>query len=128
VPIVGRNGEFALLHGPGCYDGYMHLVPPGVQWENRCPARILLRIPFYRPGNYAERVKCPAMLVLAREDQILPLAAAERVATRMPRAEVVRYDGDHFACYEGELFERLVEQQATFLARCLQPSSKAVRT
>jgi pimeloyl-ACP methyl ester carboxylesterase len=97
----------------------MSLVPPGAAWENRCPARIALKIPFYRPARYAAQVRCPALLVLAREDQVLPLEAAQRAARRMPRAEVVITEGDHFAPYHGELFERLVERQADFLARCL---------
>jgi alpha-beta hydrolase superfamily lysophospholipase len=119
VPIVGDTDEFAMLNTPGAKSGYLDIVPDDTDWENACPARIALQVPLYRPISRAGDVDCPVCLTIAREDNIVPPSAAERLADRLDHVEVLRLDCGHFGPYDGGPFERAVETQGGFLERHL---------
>lgn len=126
VPIVGPPKRFAYLNRPGCEAGYRSLVPPGVAWDNRCPARELIFALGNRPAAVAHRVACPALLVAARDDQLIPIETIRRTAARMPRATLIEEAGDHFCVYHGDAFERLVAVQTRFLLEHLAARSRGV--
>ena len=125
VPIVGGDGKFAVLGQPGCEAGYLAVVPADSRWQNRCPARVLLTSTFYQPARKAHRVTCPALVVLAEQDQIIPPLTIERMAARMPDCQVARVDADHFQPYQPPLFEQLVKIQADFFDHCLRGDAEA---
>jgi pimeloyl-ACP methyl ester carboxylesterase len=118
VPLVGKPKEFAVLNSPDAYDGYMLLVPEGSAWENKIPARLALTAP-YRPITSAAKVTCPALVVIAEKDSITPASLQEKMADRMPKAEVVKYPIGHFDIYLGNEFEEAVATQAAFLKKHL---------
>ena len=120
VPIAGPPEEFAMLNTPGADEGYRAIVPDGSDWENACPARVALEVPWYRPVASAGDVDCPAFVAIAEGDRIVPPAAAERLARHLDHVEVLRLDCGHFDPYDGEVFERVVDRQAGFLERHLQ--------
>jgi pimeloyl-ACP methyl ester carboxylesterase len=119
VPVVAPPERFAILNRPGCDEGLRAIIPPDVPWRNLCPARVLLTSLLFRPVRVASRVRCPALLVLAERDQIIPPATVRRAAAKMPSVELIVLDADHFQPYCGELFEELVEREAAFLVRVL---------
>ncbi|MEW6443963.1 MAG: alpha/beta hydrolase [bacterium] len=119
VPVVGPPDRFAAMNKPDAMKGYLAIVPPGSSWRNECPARVLLATPFYRPISHAANVSCPALLVVADKDALIPAEAVLRTAAKMPKAEVVRMPVGHFDVYVGEIFDEVVQAESEFLARHL---------
>ncbi len=119
IPVVSSPDRFAAMNKPDALEGYKALVPPDSPWKNECPARILLAAPLYRPISYAARVRCPALLVAAEKDSLIPVEAVARTAARMPAATLERVPAGHFDVYVGEWFERVVRLEGDFLARHL---------
>jgi len=116
VPVVGPPGSLACLNKPGAVDGYTAMIPPESKWKNECPASIFLTLPFYRPIKQATAIKCPVLMVKAREDDIISLAALEQTAEKIPQARILEIDGGHFDFYAGDIFEHLMEQELAFLS------------
>ncbi|MBI5844669.1 MAG: alpha/beta fold hydrolase [Deltaproteobacteria bacterium] len=121
VPIVGGTGAIAPLAMPGNLDSYLGLIPEErrTAWGNRCPARIFLLTALYRPIKYAPKVKCPALVVMAEEDNLIPASLVEKAASLMPKGRLMRLPVDHFAPYSGEPFEKVVTAEADFFAEVL---------
>lgn len=119
VPVVGTPDRFAAMNKPDAREGYLAIVPPDSSWKNQCPARIFLVIPLYRPISYAARVSCPALLLVAEKDSLIPAEVVEKTAARMSKATVVRMPVGHFDVYVGEVFERVVQVESDFLAKHL---------
>lgn len=118
VPIVSTSGSFAVLATPGSREGYLALVPRDrpSPWRNAVAARVLFDMASYRPGLRAAEVRCPLLLVAARDDDLIPFAAVEAVGGRAPRARVRIVEAAHFDVYQAPLFDELVAEQAEFLA------------
>lgn len=114
MPIVARSGVRCLA-GADCYDGYLSLIPPGADWLNAVPARILLTLMAYRPVTEAHRVTAPVLLIASRTDSLIPFSAAERTVARLRDCRFEVIDGDHFAPYTGATFERVVKLECDFL-------------
>lgn len=115
IPVVGPPGSVAALNTPECEPGYRALIPEGSRWENRVPARIFLSVARYRPIQLASQVTCPALLVLADEDSLIPASAVERSAARIPDCRLERLPCNHFAPYRGEWLQRNLALQEAFL-------------
>lgn len=119
VPVVEDPEAFGVMNRPDSKPGYLTIVPEDSSWKNECPARILLAFSFYRPLSFASSVKCPAFVLLAEKDSLIPARAVERLAARMRRAEVVRVPLGHFDVYVGEPFEETSKLEADFLEKHL---------
>lgn len=78
-------------------------------------ARIVVRIGFYSPIRRAGAVTCPALIQVARDDALCPAAEGRKAATRMARATLKTYPGQHFEVYVQPLFETVVADQLEFL-------------
>ena len=119
VPVVEDPDRFGVMNRPDSKEGYLALVPEGSSWKNECPARIFLSSSLYRPLSFARKVKCPALVLLAEKDTIIPVRSVERFAGSMPRAELIRVPLGHFEVYVGDGFEETATLEADFLARHL---------
>jgi len=119
VPIVEEPGRFGVLNTPESKPGLVAILPEDTSWKNECPARILLAVTWYRPLSYADKVKCPAFVLLAEKDSLIPARAVERFAGRMARAELVRVPVGHFDVYVGDPFEETAKLEADFLEKHL---------
>jgi pimeloyl-ACP methyl ester carboxylesterase len=119
VPIVEDPGRFGILNTPDSKPGLLAILPEDSSWKNECPARILLAVTSYRPLSYADKVKCPAFVLLAEKDSLIPAKAVERLAARMARAELVRVPLGHFDVYVGDAFEETAKLEADFLEKHL---------
>ena len=115
VPAVGEPGTFALMNTQECMQGYYSLVPGDTTWKNEVPARFMLMISAYRPTMYARKISCPALIMYAKKDTLIPQRAVEKMGRRIPKAEVIGFDAGHFDVYKGELFNKVVKKQAEFL-------------
>ncbi len=119
IAVVGAPDELAVLNTPGCKEGYLALLPEDTKWENKCPARIIFSIAGYRPITRAHEVRCPALVVMAEKDQLIPASLVEKGASKMPNSTLVRLPVDHFAPYVGETFEEVVKTETEFLKKHL---------
>ena len=119
VPIVEEPDRFGVLNTPESKPGLLAILPEDSSWKNECPARILLAVTWYRPLSYADKVKCPAFVLLAEKDSLIPARAVERLAGRMARAELVRVPLGHFDVYVGDPFEETAKLEADFLEKHL---------
>ncbi|CAJ1499128.1 alpha/beta hydrolase [[Mycobacterium] burgundiense] len=119
TPIVGHPGELAALTAPGAVAGMAATAGP--TWKNAVASRLFLQMGLYRPGAFADRVRCPVLMQIADADQTAPPGAATRTATRL-RATVHHYPCDHFDVYPGtSCHDRVVAHQVAFLQRVLTP-------
>jgi len=119
IPIVGPPGKAAAMNSPDAEPGYRALFSEGEEFRNEVAARVLLRIAPYRPVRHAARVACPWLFCICDNDVVTPPQPALKAASRAPRSDVRRYDAQHFDIYVGEMFERVVADQITFLERHL---------
>ncbi|KTG09567.1 hydrolase [Haloprofundus marisrubri] len=117
LPIVGTPEEFAVINEPGAKTGFFDLVPPGSEWENETPARVLLSIPGYRPGTKTEEVHCPTLVVAGEHDEIVSLSDVESAAEKLPNGTFLRLPVGHFDIYGDETFEESLAHQFAFLDR-----------
>jgi len=116
VPVVAPPGSFAALNTPGCYEAFQTLAPPELSWRNEVAARVLVTLSSYRPTTWAATVRCPLMLIPARYDNLIPVAAVKQVAAKAPQATLRVVDAAHFDVYSGALFDEMVTLEADFLS------------
>ena len=118
VPIVGAPGSAAVISAPGAETGYQAIMGP--TFRNEMCARGILRIALNRPVTYADKVTCPAFVVVAEEDNIAPVRSVKEVIVKLgARAESLSFDCGHFDIYVGQVFEKNVGAQVEFLGRVL---------
>ncbi len=115
VKVIGMPDEFAVMNTPESYPGYSAMIPKNSAWKNQCPARILLNFASYRPMAHADKVSCPALIMLGEKDSLIDPAAVKKTAKKMPKAELVIYPFGHFDIYMGDAFEDAVQKQTDFL-------------
>jgi dienelactone hydrolase len=115
APLTGPANGNAALTADDAERGYARLIPEPTTWQNRYTARLNLRFPGYRPVRHADRIACPILVCVCEQDGITPPEPAARVAELAPLGELRRYEGRHFDIYVGDLFERAVTDQTTFL-------------
>ena len=117
VTVVGEPGTDAVITGEDAESGFLGLAGP--TFRNEMCARGRLRVGFNRPVLAAGRVRVPALVVVAERDNVAPPDAVHEAARRMPHAETLRFDSNHFDIYVGEVFERSVTRQVEFLRTTL---------
>lgn len=123
IPIVGEPGSAALLQAPGAAEQFRALLPEHTTWENRVAARIVLRLPGYRPGQLAAQVRCPVLYCAVEQDRITPSSLIEASAAASPQARLTTYPGEHFEIYQPPLREQVADEQARFLLHHLVPAA-----
>ena len=118
VPIVGPQGSFACMASSEAMQ-FLDIVDEASDWNNRIPARALVTLGAYQPRDVADRVACPALVVVGETDETTPPDLARAAAARMPKAQVAAFNAGHFEVYMEPLFEDVVTQQTEFLMRHL---------
>lgn len=119
VPMAGPPEAFAVLNTPDALEGFEALIPDGEEWDNRCPARIVLSIMAYRPVSRANEVDAPVFVAQTEHDSVIPASTTDRLVRELDDVERVRYPIGHFDAYRGEAFEVLVEREIEFFERHL---------
>jgi pimeloyl-ACP methyl ester carboxylesterase len=126
ITVVGPPGSLAVITAPGALEGYGNITGP--MFRNEMLARGIPGIALNRPVRVAGRLSCPALIVLAEQDNIAPVSAVRAVAHAAPDAELVELPCGHFDLYVGEIFERSVAAQVEFLQRRLAVPAKVAPT
>lgn len=119
VPIAASPERFGILNTPECEPGYLALVDKASAWQNRAPARLFLKFPFYRPISVAQRIRCPTLILAAEQDSLIPLSAVEKTAAKVKNTTLVRLPYGHFDPYIGEAFATNVQTMTEFLLKHL---------
>lgn len=118
IPLVGKPGSIALMTTPGEWEFFQGVVP--ATYVNEVCARINIRGDKYRPIKYAGDVRCPVLMQVCEQDEIIPVAAARKTAKLLgDYADARYYPIGHFDIYRGEHLERAVEEQVDFLKKHL---------
>ena len=120
IKIAGSPDELAVLNGPDTVEGVMSIIPEGSPFVNACPARILFTAPMYRPVSRVKKIACPALIIIAEKDTLIPPESAKRAAGRMRNCETRVYDVAHFEPYTGVVFESVVKEETDFLLKHLK--------
>ena len=86
VPLDGSNlAEVALAHveeiARGCQVGEIHIISVTEAMRGRVTrAEALERLRPFTLESVAERVTCPLLVIMGRQDRVIPPADAERLA------------------------------------------------
>ncbi|MGH3622186.1 MAG: alpha/beta hydrolase [Sciscionella sp.] len=118
VAPLGEPGELAMMTAADAVGAIRRLYPQGADFVNAVCARILLRLPFYRPVRRAGEIRCPLLVQLADRDTITAPGPAATAAAAAPSGRLRCYPGDHLDAY-GALFEPMITDQLDFLCRHL---------
>jgi dienelactone hydrolase len=119
VPIVADPGTFALMNTAESRPGYMALVPKKTTWVNLAPARLCMTLPSYMPTLYAGKIPCPAQVIYAENDSLIPARAVERMIKKIKNVESISLPVGHFDLYRGKLFEKTIKAQTAFFTKHL---------
>lgn len=118
IPVFGKPGDIAAFTDPADYWAYDRFKTAAPTWENRFAPRFMFDVPKYRPG-VAQRIQAPLLICAAEHDtEANPNIAAE-VAKEAPHGEFKLYPGGHFEAYYGDTFERMTQDEVTFLRKHL---------
>jgi uncharacterized protein len=119
IPVVGPPGSIAALNTPECEPGYHALIPEGKAFHNQTPAKALIKLASYDPLAFADRVTCPALVIAAEEDSLIPVEQARLMSSKLPKGEFCTLRCNHFAPYRGRCFETNIRLQLDFLGKCV---------
>jgi pimeloyl-ACP methyl ester carboxylesterase len=114
VRIVDEEDGFAVVTAPGAKRAAFDLVDRHADWDNRVPGRIFLSLPRYRPLTEVEEIRCPALVISGRDDQVVPADGAADAADGIAEATYLELPVDHFSVFSDD-FETVVGHQLTFL-------------
>jgi len=115
VKVYGSpTDDFAIMQTPESLNGYESLISNGSQWINQVPAKILLMIPFYMPAIEAKMIDCPALIIAAQHDSLVPIKAVIKTADKIRQSQLEIIDCNHFQPYH-ENFEQVVTKEIDFL-------------
>ncbi|MGE4428175.1 MAG: alpha/beta hydrolase [Solirubrobacteraceae bacterium] len=117
IPVTAQPGEHGAMTLPGEADGFTASIAAGSPWRNEISAGIFATVAMHRPVTVAPKVRCPVWIGLGERDVSVSAPAIERFSERAPRAELRRYDVDHFEPLYGDGPERIADDQAAWLRR-----------
>ena len=120
VPVTAQPGCHGLMTLPGEANGFRHVVGANSPWQNAVRAGPISTIALYRPVTKARKLRCPVLVQLGERDISAPSQAIEKLARHAPRAELKRYDLDHFQPFYGEHPARIASDQADWLTRVVR--------
>ena len=120
IKAVGKPGEFAVMNTEESWKGYTGLIPEDSTWENKVCAKVLLMVPLYSPLLKATKVRCPALVVAAEKDSLIPVKAVRWTAGRLKKGELLVLECNHFEPYYGEWFEKIAAAETAFLLKCFK--------
>ncbi len=114
-PVVAADAKRALLDTEECHPNYIRLSDNDPQWQNAVPARIALQLPLYNPLYKASKIQCPALILAATDDSLIPYDLVKTMADRIPQGQLVTLEADHFKPYFDNDFEINIGHQLAFL-------------
>lgn len=119
VPVVAPEGETAIMNKPGNYEGYLSIVPEDSTWKNETPARCVYGFSMYRPIKKVKKIKCPALILAADNDNLVPVKTAYMAARLNNKIKLVCMPVGHFDVYTGDWFNKTIKIEKEFLKEIL---------
>lgn len=126
IPASGAPGALAVMTAPEAA-GYLGLVPPGQEFDQRLAARFSLQVTRYSPARKLRHLDVPVLMQLGSRDETTP-PGRNKFARRSPTTTVRVHDTGHFEPYVGEQFEVFVAEQVAFLDRTVGAPTHQGRT
>jgi len=120
IKVFARPGEMAVMNKADSFEGYSSIVDKDSQWQNNCPARVMLTTTFYRPISRAKTIQCPTLIIGAEHDSLIPVKAVRKTASKIRGCMMAEYEVGHFDIYSGEIFEQVRKLQVEFLRNLLR--------
>ncbi len=115
-PLVGKPGTLAMHNAPGAFDGYARLMSDSDTFKNEVCARLLLMAHGPDPLEAAEKVNCPVLLLVCEHDNLVAPDSHVKAARALGDKAIVKsYPIGHFDIYEGEYFEKAVNEMLALL-------------
>jgi pimeloyl-ACP methyl ester carboxylesterase len=118
IPAIGEPGSLSVINSPETVEGFAAITPSESSWRNEVCARVALKPP-YNLARKVRRIECPVLYCVFDADDVNPPELGRRAARLAPRGELREYPGGHYAAFNEEIFERVVEDQVEFLDRHL---------
>ena len=115
VPLAAHPGSTALMTAPDVMDGYLALVPDGLDFTDAVAARIGLVIPLLSPARAMRKAHAPTLVCACDRDTVAPAGPTIKAAEAAPKVTLKRYDEGHFDIYVGDAFEAVIADQVDFL-------------
>lgn len=120
IPVVGKPGTVAFVNAPGALEGYKEMIASSELFFNGICARSLLMRQGPDAIKTAAKVMCPVLLMVCEQDTMVSPDSYKRVAERLgDKAKVVKYPIGHFDIYNGEYFEKAINEQLDFINNIL---------
>jgi len=119
VKVVGTKNEFAAMNSEESLPGYTAMMPENSKWKNKVPAKIFLLLLLYSPLLKAKKVKCPALVIAARYDSLIPYRAVKLTAMRIKKIDFISLSCNHFQPYMGKWHEQCITAELSFLKKHL---------
>jgi pimeloyl-ACP methyl ester carboxylesterase len=121
VTLAGHPGDLAFVTTPGAYEGWHGVAPTETTFENRVTAGSGLGVLLYQAHRRAAQIRCPLLVCVSDNEELMNPALAARVAAQAPKGQALHYPAGHFDVYFPPLFDRLVTDQVQFLRWHLTP-------
>jgi fermentation-respiration switch protein FrsA (DUF1100 family) len=120
VPVVDDKGGPAALGTADAWEWFQLAARSAPTWKNHVTLRSLERLLEYAPGLTIDRIAPTPLLLIAAEQDFLPLDLARRAFDRAgePKRLVVLPAG-HFAPYEPPFFETAAREAVEWFTRHL---------
>lgn len=116
IPAAGAPGTFAAMTESEALSGFTAMVPPESLWRNEIAARVMFRLPLFRPVKIADRLTMPVLFCVCDTDATTPPESTVKAASLAPYGEMRRYPYGHFAIYNDP---QVKADQVAFLRRVL---------
>jgi uncharacterized protein len=101
VPVVDDKGEFCALGSPDAWEWFQLAGREAPNWRNQVTLRSLERLLEYAPGLTIDRIAPTPLLLIAAEQDFLPIDIAERAFARAGEPKrFCRLAAGHFSAYE----------------------------
>ncbi len=117
IPVTGPPGALAAMAYEGEAEGFARSAPVNSPWRNEISPGLFATVAFHRPVTKAAKLAVPIWIGLGRRDITVSSKAIERFAEKAARAELHRYDVDHFQPFYGDAPAAIAADQADWLTR-----------
>jgi len=116
IPAVGKPGTLAMHNAPGTFEGYAKIVNGSNTFENEVCARLMLMAHGPDLLEVSKEVRCPVLLLVCEHDNLVAPDSHVKIAQTLGSKVIVKsYPIGHFDIYDGQYFEKAVNEKIAFL-------------
>ena len=122
--IIGTGDDMAMMVvSQDDHKRYMAKQSPHKlgNWQNQCPARILLDLRWYNPIETLQHhkakgtgIRVPVLLIGSKLDALCPPDLIEKASDLIPNSKLILREGTHFQIYDPENYIPVGEEMIKF--------------